>query len=247
MTTRKKRMKRVAKMAPSAYEVRKAAMLEAARNPASAAMVHHRMVEEKGVSYTANGGRPTFNVRRDGRKKPTVSERSIMNLLLYGPPTRFGQPTRPPDRFCTHVRRDGSVCRAMAIRGHDKCRSHGGRGVLVQRLRQTYADYKPQRAQLAKASLNYLLRRGLVSQDMLRDVPAFRDAMDLSMNYVNFDDPRFEGWTVAQRRLFHEDCIRLAVAWVAAYEQIKVRSDWTLWTECVRRGEALGLGPGRGG
>ena len=75
-------------------------------------------------------------------------------------------------------------------------------------------------------------RRGRLLSD---DLPSARYG-------VSRKNPLFAEWTYGQRRLHHEACCDLILAFLAAWECIENRGDFDRWVDCVRQAQALRLG-----
>lgn len=200
------------------------------------------MANRTSARYDAQGRRvkPTRKFGRRPRPPAPPHPNSLLALEMHRWETTFGGPRAPYIRKCCHVRRNGTRCKAAAVRDTVRCPKHGGLIVRERRWRLRYADYRYVRSRIAVSILRALQSLGRIPLELLRLDP-FPEVLTRAMHGVNSRDVRFQHWTYAQRRLHQELCCDLALGYVVAYEGITQRGDWSKWTEVVR--EAAKHGP----
>lgn len=227
-------------MARSFADVRRDALARADANPNRYFASIRDEVQAGTAPRDATGRRARFYLRFRGDGGPPHPNK-LAALEAFRWDTVFGGPRSPRLRYCARVRRDGSTCRAPAVRGSRFCRHHGGASVAEERRRATFRDYRPDRTLLTCSILRQLARSGRIPDVLLRDVPEFREAFKRARFGVRAQDPLFAEMSYGERRHHHEACAVLTLAYLAAWEAIQVRHDWGPWAECTARAVALGL------
>lgn len=201
-------------------------------------------IANSGIPRNPDGSRPKFRVRFRPIS-PTAgyhpNSQAALGIHRWG--TIFGGPNAPARRNCERVKKNGQRCGMVANKGSRWCRRHGGASATEDRLRRMFKDYRPDRALLGLAALRQIARRNMIPNPLLTKVPEFAEAYHRARFGVSKDNPLFEHLTYGERRAHHEACVMLALAYLAAWENVQLRGDWKDWMECARRARQLGLGP----
>ena len=200
-------------------------------------------VDLNGAGYAANGKRPAFQHRYRHNVHPNSGNwpGSLAALEVHRWDTTFGGPNAPYVRKCGKTRWNGAACKAPAVRGSTRCVRHGGRRAIEARLKATYKDYRPIKAMLAMSAIRQAMRMDRYPRELAAGHPGFAELTRRAIHGVTVHDERFMAWSYAERRLHHEACADLTLAFMAAWESAKDRGDFVQWGECVRRLEMLRL------
>ena len=200
-------------------------------------------VEVNGAAYQVNGKRAPFHQRFKHNVHPNSGNwpGSRAALEVHRWDTTFGGPNAPHVRKCGKTRWNGLPCRGNAVRGGSRCVRHGGRRTIEARLRATYKDYRPIKAMLAMSAIRQAMRTDRYPRELAAGHPGSAELTRRAIHGVTVHDERFMAWSYAERRLHHEACADLTLAFMAAWESAKDRGDFVQWGECVRRLEMLRL------
>ena len=194
-----------------------------------------RLSVATGREYDEREHRARSDRKRVQRRKPDgtlanggwrSNPNSLAALEVHRGATQTGGPGA---RTC-------AVCRALAVRGSDFCRHHGGAHALHRR-QQADPLWRPKRHSLMRREIFRLLREGHVTRDMLQS-PVFRAVLDQVRRGVSRQER--PDLTRAERIAFYMDSAALLLDLIHGHRQTK-EGNHNPWHAAIGRARNMGF------